>query len=303
MCPEEFQVLPLATSGKIVFHMGSPLQGFPEGVPEIPEAFWGEEGASGVSFLEGAEALEPPGFVLPRQFSGAGDELGQVSEACLWGCGEGEEPHVVAVHEADGIGAFLAAVLVQDEIGGFGVQVEDSRVVQVGEEGAAGGVEAFGVFPLGVLGGEEVSGAAVGYQEEIAVVSEEGSAGADLGGESQHTGDAGLAASGVSVSLPEVGFPELLDDHGGSVGEEAPGDSALAVHLEGGLGEKGAKRPLVILTPQLSAYLAQDAEAMSYWGTDEAACSQDEKLTAIVSFMEENDYKQVFANEAFTVYE
>ena len=67
--------------------------------------------------------------------------------------------------------------------------------------------------------------------------------------------------------------------------------------------EKGAKRPLVILTPQLSAYLAQDAEAMSYWGTDEAACSQDEKLTAIGSFMEENDYEQVFANEAFTVYE
>ena len=67
--------------------------------------------------------------------------------------------------------------------------------------------------------------------------------------------------------------------------------------------EKGAERPLVILTPQLSAYLAQDAEAMIYWGTDETACSQDEKLQAIGDFMEENAYKQVFANEAFTVYE
>ena len=61
-------------------------------------------------------------------------------------------------------------------------------------------------------------------------------------------------------------------------------------------------RPLVILTPQLDAYLAQNEQAMDFWGTDRAACEQDEKLGAISSFLMENSYEQVFANEAFVIY-
>lgn len=66
---------------------------------------------------------------------------------------------------------------------------------------------------------------------------------------------------------------------------------------------KQEERPLVIITPQLSAYLDGNEEAMDYWGTDREGCSQDKKLLAIGSFMQENSYNQVFANEAFVVFE
>lgn len=65
----------------------------------------------------------------------------------------------------------------------------------------------------------------------------------------------------------------------------------------------GALRPLVIITPQLAAYYAKDAKAMEFWGTDEEVCAGDEKLLAIMQFMRENQYEQVFFNEAFAVYE
>lgn len=62
-------------------------------------------------------------------------------------------------------------------------------------------------------------------------------------------------------------------------------------------------KPLVIIVPQIAAYLSGDEEAMVYWGTDAESYSRDRKLTAIIEFMEENHYKQAFANEAFVVYE
>ena len=51
----------------------------------------------------------------------------------------------------------------------------------------------------------------------------------------------------------------------------------------------GGERPLVILSASLN--FAGDKEA------------QDQKLQAILSFMEENGYEQVFANEAYVIYE
>lgn len=50
--------------------------------------------------------------------------------------------------------------------------------------------------------------------------------------------------------------------------------------------EKEIERPLVILAPGL-----------------EETGKQDEKLNAIISYMEENQYEQVFSNEAYVVYE
>lgn len=67
-------------------------------------------------------------------------------------------------------------------------------------------------------------------------------------------------------------------------------------------GAEGKRRPLVILTPKLSAYLSQNQDAMAFWGTDVEACDGDEKLKAIWNFMAENDYAEVFSNEAFTLY-
>lgn len=72
--------------------------------------------------------------------------------------------------------------------------------------------------------------------------------------------------------------------------------------ISGEISEKG-KRPLVIMTPQLDAFYRQDTEAMQWLGTDEDVCLVDEKLSAIMSFMDKNSYTQVFANEAFVVYE
>lgn len=72
--------------------------------------------------------------------------------------------------------------------------------------------------------------------------------------------------------------------------------------ISGEISEKG-KRPLVIMTPQLDAFYRQDAEAMQWWNTDVDVCTSDKKLSAITMFMDKNNYNQVFANEAFVVYE
>lgn len=67
--------------------------------------------------------------------------------------------------------------------------------------------------------------------------------------------------------------------------------------------KQGEESPLVILTPALAAYLSGDKKAVEWWGSDEEALAQDEKLRAIQEFMIENSYEQAFANEAFVVYE
>ena len=68
------------------------------------------------------------------------------------------------------------------------------------------------------------------------------------------------------------------------------------------ISEKGV-RPLVIITPELDAYFTGNEAAMEYWGTDEVYCSKDKKLSAIIDFMKEHHYEQVFANRAFVIYE
>ena len=62
------------------------------------------------------------------------------------------------------------------------------------------------------------------------------------------------------------------------------------------------ERPLVVLTPQIDAFLAGNEQAMEFWGTDRAAYGQDKKLEMINCFLAENAYEQVFSNEAFVVY-
>lgn len=69
------------------------------------------------------------------------------------------------------------------------------------------------------------------------------------------------------------------------------------------IGEGTMERPLVILTPKLAAYRQQDGEAMEWFGTEKEVCDADKKLQAIIAFMEDNHYEQVFANEAFVIYE
>lgn len=68
------------------------------------------------------------------------------------------------------------------------------------------------------------------------------------------------------------------------------------------VGDDREERPLVVITPQLDAFLAGNEEAMDFWGTDRAECEKDQKLNAVGNFLSENSYEQVFANEAFIIY-
>ena len=72
--------------------------------------------------------------------------------------------------------------------------------------------------------------------------------------------------------------------------------------INGQISEKGM-RPLVIMTPALDAFFRQDTEAMEWFGTNEDACAEDKKLFALMVFLQQNEYTQVFANEAFVIYE
>ena len=63
------------------------------------------------------------------------------------------------------------------------------------------------------------------------------------------------------------------------------------------------QRPLVIMTPAIDAYFSGNSDAMAFWGADKESYDKDEKLSAIRYFMEKNAYSQVFANEAFVIYE
>ena len=78
----------------------------------------------------------------------------------------------------------------------------------------------------------------------------------------------------------------------------------LSFSLVAGLlaGQK-LSRPLVILTPPLAAWLSGDPRAIQWWGADAMNLEADEKLGAIREFMEKHSYAQVFANEAFVIYE
>ena len=67
--------------------------------------------------------------------------------------------------------------------------------------------------------------------------------------------------------------------------------------------EEISARPLVIFTPQIASYLSGDETHMQWWGVDKESYDRDEKLKAIWNFMQKGAYEQVFANEAFVIYQ
>lgn len=73
--------------------------------------------------------------------------------------------------------------------------------------------------------------------------------------------------------------------------------------ISDGIKTQEMQRPLVIMTPAIDAYFSGNSDAMVFWGADKESYDQDEKLSAIRYFMEKNAYRQVFANEAFVIYE
>ena len=73
--------------------------------------------------------------------------------------------------------------------------------------------------------------------------------------------------------------------------------------ISDGIKTQEMQRPLVIMTPAIDAYFSGNSDAMEFWGADKESYDKDEKLSAIRYFMEKNAYSQVFANEAFVIYE
>ncbi len=73
--------------------------------------------------------------------------------------------------------------------------------------------------------------------------------------------------------------------------------------LEAMMDEKEKKKPLVIVNAGYAAYMEKDDTGMEQYGVDKAALGEDKKLQAITQFVKENDYKHVFSNEAYVIYE
>ena len=73
--------------------------------------------------------------------------------------------------------------------------------------------------------------------------------------------------------------------------------------ISDGIKTQEMQRPLVIMTPAIDAYFSGNSDAMAFWGADKESYDKDEKLSAIRYFMEKNAYSQIFANEAFVIYE
>lgn len=68
-------------------------------------------------------------------------------------------------------------------------------------------------------------------------------------------------------------------------------------------GVEGDARPIVIITPPISAYMEGNEELMNFWSTDAEKLSADPKWNAIMDFMQRNHYVSYYGNEAFVVYE
>lgn len=63
------------------------------------------------------------------------------------------------------------------------------------------------------------------------------------------------------------------------------------------------KKPLVIVTTPIAAYIAEDVKGMEWCGTDVEACRADEKLQVLQSYLTDNQYEEVFSNDSYVIYE
>ena len=69
------------------------------------------------------------------------------------------------------------------------------------------------------------------------------------------------------------------------------------------MNEKSKEKPLVIMNAGCAAFIQQDAAGMERYGVEKTVLEKDKKLEAIMQFIKKNDYKRVFENEAFVIYE
>ncbi|MGN0324838.1 MAG: hypothetical protein ACI4DW_00910 [Lachnospiraceae bacterium] len=62
------------------------------------------------------------------------------------------------------------------------------------------------------------------------------------------------------------------------------------------------KWPVLILSPQVAAYVTEDAEGMEYLGVDPETYREDEKVNALSGFMMQNGYGETYSNAEFVVF-
>lgn len=60
--------------------------------------------------------------------------------------------------------------------------------------------------------------------------------------------------------------------------------------------------PVVILASPVAAYLSEDADAINWFGVDQEALDEDEKLQALDLFMKRHGYQEQFCNARYAVY-
>ncbi|MCM1385958.1 MAG: hypothetical protein NC231_01410 [Bacillus sp. (in: Bacteria)] len=63
------------------------------------------------------------------------------------------------------------------------------------------------------------------------------------------------------------------------------------------------ERPVVITASAIAAYRGEDAEAYAWFGVDEKAYDEDEKLQVLLQFLEDYGYEETFCNMRYAVYE
>lgn len=67
--------------------------------------------------------------------------------------------------------------------------------------------------------------------------------------------------------------------------------------------QMGTERPVIIAASSIAAYKGEDAEAYAWFGVDEKAYDEDEKLQILLRFLETYGYEETFCNMRYVVYE
>lgn len=78
-----------------------------------------------------------------------------------------------------------------------------------------------------------------------------------------------------------------------------PGQNGAAADSEGSV----PNRPVVIVSSAIAAYRGEDAEAYKWFGVDTEKYDADEKLAALLAFLEDYGYEETFCNMRYAVYE
>lgn len=73
--------------------------------------------------------------------------------------------------------------------------------------------------------------------------------------------------------------------------------------VEQNLEHTSKERPVVITAAKIAAYKGEDAKAYAWFGVDEKAYDEDEKLQILLQFLDDYDYEETFCNMRYAVYQ